>query len=215
METAMKFTAMNIKTAFRTSIWILALGLLLGALAVSAHSDHPEHGSLEQAEAIINAKLPCEDLSEEQLEMLGDYYMEQLHPGEAHEVMDEMMGGEGSAALRQVHINMARAFYCGESSAMSPAMMNMMMGRTQGGLPGSSGGMMGSSGMMGTSGIRGAGGMGSMMGWSLPLGYAAPGYGWMLAFSSILYYLLLIGLIIALALWIANQLKRLMGRRKN
>ncbi len=169
-------------------LWTVVL--VLAASAAFAHSDHPEHGSFEQAEAIINAKIPCDDLSEEQLEMLGDYYMEQMHPGEAHESMDEMMGGEGSASLRQVHINMAKAFYCGEHSAMSSGMMSMMMGGGQG--------MMGS-GSMGT-----AGGMGGMMGMT-----QAPGYSLMLNLFTLLYFILLIALIVAVALWILNQWKKL------
>src|SRR3989344_9516564 len=66
--------------------------------------------------------------------------MEQMHPGEAHEMMDQMMGGEGSESLRQVHINMAKRLYCNEGvgGMMGGGMMNMMMGNN----------MMGS-GMMG------------------------------------------------------------------
>ena len=56
--------------------------------------------------------------------------MEQMHPGELHEIMDERMGGDGSEQLRQVHIAIARNFYCGEHQAMMPMMMNTMMGRT-------------------------------------------------------------------------------------
>ncbi len=83
----------------------------------------------QKAENIIKNKIPCEDLTEEDLEILGDYFMEQMHPGEAHEQMDEMMGGEGSESLRQIHINMGRSFYCGDHDEMSHGMMNTMMGR--------------------------------------------------------------------------------------
>lgn len=116
---------------------LLLIFIIISPINVMAH----EH-NLEEVEQIIKDKVPCEELTEEQLESIGEYYMEQMHPGEAHDIMDEMMGGEGSESLKQVHINMARSFYCGESSAMSANMMNMMMGRE-------SIGMMGSGRMMG------------------------------------------------------------------
>ena len=60
--------------------------------------------------------------------------MEQMHPGEAHELMDEMMGGEGSDSLKQMHIQMAKRLYCNEDvsgmmgSGGMVGMMPMMMG---------------------------------------------------------------------------------------
>ena len=75
--------------------------------------------------------------------------MEQMHPGEQHELMDKMMGGEGSESLRQAHIFMARRWYCGDAVGMG--MMGMMMG----GNVGMGGGVMGS-GMMG-GGMMGSG----------------------------------------------------------
>ncbi len=119
----------------KKTILILGIILLLSLSLISAHGEEV----FAEAEELIESKVSCDQLTDEQLEVIGDYYMEQMHPGEAHETMDEMMGGEGSESLRQMHINMARSFYCGEHEAMSSGMMNMMMGR---------GGMMGSRGMM-------------------------------------------------------------------
>ena len=85
--------------------------------------------NFDEAARLIENKVSCDELTEDQLEMIGDYYMEQMHPGEIHEIMDERMGGEGSDSLRQVHINMARNFYCGEYGAMPIGMMNVMMNR--------------------------------------------------------------------------------------
>jgi putative membrane protein len=100
---------------------------------VSAHGEE----AFEEAEKIIDSKTSCDQLTEDQLEIIGDYYMEQMHPGEDHEIMDERMGGEDSESLRQMHINMALSFYCGEHSVMTSDMMDFMMGRrgidTQGG----------------------------------------------------------------------------------
>jgi hypothetical protein len=92
------------------------------ASSVFADSDH----NFEGATKIINTKTPCTELSESQLEQIGDYYMEQMHPGDAHGVMDEMMGGEGSESLKQAHVMMARRWYCGDNAGIG--MMGMMMG---------------------------------------------------------------------------------------
>lgn len=86
--------------------------------------------NFSKAEKIIEQKISCGNLTNDDLEILGDYFMEQMHPGELHEIMDERMGGEGSESLRQVHINMGRIFYCGESQTNYSGMMSMMMGRS-------------------------------------------------------------------------------------
>ena len=109
---------------------VFGILLVLAAGLVSAHDR-------EDAKALIDSKASCDELSDEQLEMIGEYYMEQMHPGEAHELMDKMMGGEGSESLKQMHIQMAKVLYCRESSRMMssggmmggmPMMMNMMGG---------------------------------------------------------------------------------------
>jgi len=101
--------------------------LLLGVSLVSAH----EH-DFDETKQLINSGIGCDKLTDEQLESIGDYYMEQMHPGEAHEMMDQMMGGEGSESLRQVHINVAKRLYCNEDvgGMMGGGMMNMMMGNS-------------------------------------------------------------------------------------
>lgn len=100
-------------------------------LASIAYADN-----FDEAIRLVQSNVPCSSLTDDQLELLGDYYMEQMHPGSLHEIMDERMGGEGSATLRQVHINIARSFYCGQSGAMPVSMMNIMMNRAGGGVIG-------------------------------------------------------------------------------
>lgn len=114
----------------KTLSGIVVVAAILFSSAVLAQ----EH-DFEEAKSIIESKITCSQLTNEQFEQLGDYFMEQMHPGELHEIMDERMGGEGSAQLRNVHISMGRSFYCADNRMMSAPMMNMMMGR---------GGMMGS-----------------------------------------------------------------------
>ena len=73
--------------------------------------------------------LDCTKVSDSQFETLGDAYMEVIHPGAAHEYMDQMMGGEGSASLQQAHIAMGRAYLgCWSDYAGAPLTMPMMGG---------------------------------------------------------------------------------------
>lgn len=152
---------------------ILMILVVLSSFVVAHEED-----LFAEAEEIINSKISCGQLSEAQLEAVGEYYMEQMHPGELHERMDAMMGGEGSEQLKQIHINLARSFYCGEHGAMPRNMMNTMMGR--GGL--------------------------SMM------NYGMKGYGSYGSFLNVLYFILLIGLIILIYLWIIKWWKGTTGR---
>lgn len=151
----------------RELVFIL-LTIYLFPLAAATVASHGEE--FDEAQRIIDSNKSCRELTDEQLEVIGDYYMEQIHPGEAHETMDNMIGGEGSDSLKQMHIMMARKVYCNEGGIgmmsgnasnmkssggmmnmmpmnMMPMMMNMIRG----------GNMMGSGGMMG-------GNAGSMMG---------------------------------------------------
>lgn len=164
---------------------IMSLALMLGAGLASAH----EHNFTE-AKQLIDSNTPCSQLTNEQLELIGDYYMEQMHPGEQHELMDNMMGGEGSEYLKQVHINMAKRLYCKENvyvgyGMMNSGMMPMMFGG--GNMPFGYGMMNGGeTGMMGTfgTGLYGA-----------------------------LYFLLVLGLVILVYLWIWKLWKEL-NRKK-
>jgi len=152
------------------------------SIGVVYANDH----NFAEARRLIDSKANCNQLTEWQLEAVGDYYMGQIHPGEAHEMMDKMMGGEGSASLRQMHITMARRLYCDEDiSGMG------MMG------PGGMMQMMGYSSMMG-------GGWGAGQGMMYPYGYQA--------FVSTLYLLLLLGLVILVYLWIIKLWKTMKRR---
>ena len=117
-------------------ILFIILVVILFSFIVSAQEEH----NFTETKQLIDSGISCSELTNEQLEDIGDYYMEQMHPGEQHEMMDEMMGGEGSESLKQVHINMGLTFYCGEVGVMSSGMMNTLMGR----------GMMGNWGYSGT-----------------------------------------------------------------
>ena len=104
-------------------ILMMIVPIMFGA--VFAVTD--EH-NFTQAIDIVNSKINCNNLTLNQLELIGDYYMELNHPGEIHEIMDEMMGGEGSESLRNAHINMAYRFYCSQFAGYTNSNYNNMMG---------------------------------------------------------------------------------------
>ncbi len=160
----------------------LVIGILLSLTFVLAEVGHTSE--IEEGEALIQSGIDCDELSDEQREAIGEYYMEQMHPGEEHEAMDGMMGGEGSESLRSMHIQMARSRYCDEGSMMG------MRG---------SGGMMGSDSMMTdkTYSYKKARGMMKMMG-SWPFSWFGMGLGF-------IFMILFWGLIIWLIIWIVTR----------
>jgi hypothetical protein len=86
------------------------------------------HSDFSDVQSLIDNPVDCSQLSESQLERLGEYFMELRHPGEAHEIMDDMMGGEGSESLKQAHIRMGEAFYCNSAGMVTSMMGGGMMG---------------------------------------------------------------------------------------
>jgi uncharacterized membrane protein len=169
----------------------LIIGILLSSTFVLADEGHDHESEIEEGRLLVESEISCDELSDEQREAIGEYYMEQMHPGEEHEVMDEMMGGEGSDSLRNMHIQMARSRYCDEGSMMD------MMG---------SGSMMGSGGMMDdkTYSYKKSGGMMKMMG-SWPFSWFGMGFG-------LLYMVLFWGLIIWLIVWLINKYSKQTGK---
>ena len=94
------------------SLSILFLILSLSIISVYAVSQD----ELNQAKTLIDSNISCNKLTNDQLEIMGEYYMEQMMPGVAHERAHQMMGlTEGSEAEEQFHINMVKRIYCGEN----------------------------------------------------------------------------------------------------
>jgi len=162
-------------------------GLMMLFLSTVSFVIAAQEDEFAEAKELIAGKTSCNVLSDEQLDEIGDYYMEQMHPKEAHTLMEEMMGGEGSAQLKQMHTLMAKRLYCKENvNMMGSGMMGFGM---------ISGGMMGGTKMMG----YGTGMMGSS--------------GWF-GFTYILYVLLLLGLVIVVYLWIVKLWKSLNEKKR-
>jgi hypothetical protein len=149
--------------------------ILIGVLFLNVKPIHAQAGSMmgldtdqteavdeshaESVEAVLQDILNQQNVStvqelnlvnvgDDEWERLGDAVMELQHPGQAHEVMDSMMGGEGSESLRQMHINMGQAYlgYGSGNRSYGPGMMGRgMMG----------GGMMGYGAHSGVYGVLG------------------------------------------------------------
>ena len=113
----------------RKIFFTMMVVILMGMGLVFAY----EH-DFDDAKQLIDSEISCDELSDEQLEMIGEYYMEQMHPGEAHEMIDKMMGGDGSESLKQMHIQMAKRLYCNEDVGRMTGggMMNMMINNMMG-----------------------------------------------------------------------------------
>lgn len=72
---------------------------------------------VEKYEVESKSDLDCELVSDDDLVRLGDAVMERMHPGERHEEMDRMMGGEESEGWWNVHLQMGRNYLgCDEDS---------------------------------------------------------------------------------------------------
>ena len=183
---------------------VISLILLLSLSLVSAISQQ----EIDEAKSLIDSKVSCDNLENEQLEIIGEYYMEQMHPGESHKLMHKMMGlEEGTEEEEQFHINMAQAIYCNENvgGMMNYGRMGMMnmMGKydddnkNYGGVMGC-GNKMGMNNMMGNydDDNKNYGGMMNMMPYSYGYGFGMFGF-----FFMILFW----GLIIWLVIWIISK----------
>jgi len=133
------------------------------------------------------ADIDCQEVTDDQFEVLGDAVMGVMHPNEQdHELMDQMMGGEGSPSLKAAHILMGKK-YLGCVSGMT--------------------GMMGMMEMMG--GMGSGSGMGMGMG-SGPMGISwgsglASGNIWLVWSFQILFLAALVLAVIALAKWVFGK----------
>src|SRR3989338_519083 len=114
----------------RKTILVIFAVLMLTLNLVNAITQQ----EISKAKGLIDSKVDCKSLSDSQLEIIGEYEMELMHPGDSHEAMHKMMGlKEGSEPEKQFHISMAKTIYCGESGGMmGGGMMSMMMGGNMG-----------------------------------------------------------------------------------
>jgi hypothetical protein len=158
------------------------IALLLAGVAMATMTTD----DFNNAKALVSSNTSCDKLGNSQLQLMGEYFMELMHPGEAHDAMDRMMGFEDNAAAdEQFHINLGRAMYCNSGNA-SVRPYGMMFS-----------GMM-ASGMMGNS-YSGYGGIPR----TGMMGYGYQGYN----VFELLAIVLLIGLIILVYLQVWKKAK--------
>lgn len=110
---------------------LLVVVLLLSSLAF-AHEEFrtPDEmvNIILSRQGVADAKqLDCSKISHKDFELLGDAIMDRMvGDHELHEQMDDMMGGEGSASLRSMHIVMGKN-WLGCSTVLMSGMMNTNM----------------------------------------------------------------------------------------
>lgn len=129
------------------------------------------------------SQVSCNKVIDDQFEKLGDAYMGIMAGNEqSHQAMENMMGGEGSATLRQAHMNMGRSYLgCWSNYNSGPIYMPMMLG---------SGGMM-----------NGFNSGWNSNGWSGMMG-GFYGNSWTGIITTALFWILLILGIVALVKWV-------------
>jgi len=83
---------------------------------------------IEKGKGLVESKISCDQIKEDQLKAIGEYFMERMHPGDAHDAMHKRMGLEERTEDRdRLHMNMARKMYCGKGGMMGQGMMKDMM----------------------------------------------------------------------------------------
>ncbi len=125
-------------------ILVIASIIFIAPILVSADSGVSLDSVLSEIKTSQNVsennQIKCENVSEQNFEELGDAVMGVMHPNEQeHELMDQMMGGEGSQSLKAAHILMGKRYLGCVSGTSGYGMMGS-------GMMGMGGGMMGGNG---------------------------------------------------------------------
>ncbi|MEM0437785.1 MAG: hypothetical protein QXU54_00625 [Candidatus Micrarchaeia archaeon] len=86
--------------------------LLLWAPALFAHRGLGLKVEYEIGRTLVAQNVSCENLSDFELEMIGDYYLETKYPGRYHEMIDSGMGSRTEEEINQFHRDIAYEYYC-------------------------------------------------------------------------------------------------------
>jgi uncharacterized membrane protein len=176
-------------------ISIFIVFFILLPVVLLAQGGHSHEEEIKEGRSLLESRISCQELTDKQLEAIGEYLMEQMHPGESHEAMHQMMGmKEGTEYHKNFHINLAKTMYCGQGSMNS--MMSMM-------------GMMGNRSNYPWQNLSNPL-MGNMMTSSSPFGWWGS-WNWLGWVFMILFWVLIIVGTIALIKWLIDQAG---GRKK-
>jgi uncharacterized membrane protein len=125
-----------------TVLGVVLLLLFIGGIALSdgGHGKNVDKILAEIREVLgleTDSRIDPDRVSNEHLEELGEAVMDIMHPNEReHELMDEMMGGEGSESLEYMHRMMGyRYLSSGFRSPVLPMMGGRMGMGMMGGVP--------------------------------------------------------------------------------
>lgn len=153
--------------------FVLLLTLVITPSVAFAQSNEGHNRSISDVISEIaqsqnvssQSEVRCDTVTDEQFEELGDAVMQaMIGDDESHEVMDNMMGGEGSESLRSVHIAMGQRYLgCAQGQFGTMGMMGGMMSMMGSGWRGGNGFMTGN--FYSPWGMTGMGGVGMLFFW--------------------------------------------------
>lgn len=112
-------------------IYISIFITILSPVLISAHTglslDDILADIMKSQEVGEKGQIRCDEVTDEQFEELGEAVMSVIHADEKqHELMDQMMGGEGSQSLKSMHILMGKRYLGCTKGMMSGGMMGGM-----------------------------------------------------------------------------------------
>lgn len=104
--------------ALTSSLLILLSTTFICLQPAFSDTDNHDRSTEEVIDEILDEQgvsstedIDCGDVSDTEFEALGEAVMGVMHPNdEEHELMDNMMGGEGSESLESMHISMGRQY---------------------------------------------------------------------------------------------------------
>lgn len=91
---------------------LIMLVLMLLASQLFAHRGLGLKIEYEIGRTLVAQNVSCENLSDFELEMIGDYYLETKYPGRYHEMIDSGMGSRTEEEINQFHRDVAYEYYC-------------------------------------------------------------------------------------------------------
>ena len=103
----------------RTHLTFGIIATILLAVLAPGTEGHETESALETGQNLVQFNADCATLSDAQLEAVGEYLMQVMHPTD-HEEMHAYLGfGNNTEAEERFHVNLAKATYCGNPTPAS------------------------------------------------------------------------------------------------